>query len=719
MRELLHTMKRFLRTCCLLLLAAAAVFPAAAFSAADIISPVPGVWGNVQPLVLNTADGSELYYSLTGSDPLLSGFAYDGPVVIDEKGDVRVKITAVSKDGRRTDMSVSYTVRDIPQDGAGPDAIAFLQEISENPIRKYVSGTVFSIPPEFSYSLYDRPGQFAAGTALSLSEKNTWERYVPLTVKSASGSWHFVMHIVAARTEPLRKRTVPFAVSNWTTLVFTSSKYSYQLDEGAWTAGPAEVYIDRFSTHTLRWKVAGGPENASVFSYQLPPMPQLRCRAGGDGCAVFSLQAAARDSASVPFMLGRAGGSQSLENVAEGQFLQLAADTFAGDELESVMRAGVYYDGVYQGVLEAAFALDRRPPAPPVVMSSSRSAFMHSQVSVSISAEQHADIYVSVSEPLEFEIESGEKNQAAFDAVQTGDYRLYDGKELLFSSLSDQATFYKIHAYAVDAAGNRSYETEYRVVVDELNFYLRPSAAASGEPPDGSYNRPFTTFSQAVDAINATSNMRLHVSGTVPVAAMHTIRSPCTILGVHDSLVFADGAGLRISGAQVEIRNCVLDKRSSHSGDKNLLSVSDATLTLRNCELKGQFRRNGMLVEAAASKLYFDNVNFTVQAPSYACAVSVLNSDCSVSQGGVSASAHTAVDFCVDGGKFSLQNSSLAVICRTGRCLELVRADAALLDNSFAARPLAESGNRLPVVPVWKDADTVVRKEKGNVTDGF
>lgn len=715
-------MKIFLRALCRLLLGAVLVLPAAAFSAEDVISPLPGVWGNVQPLVLNVPDGSELYYSLTGSDPLLSGFAYDGPVIIEQKGDVRVKIAAVSKDGRRSDVTVSYTVRDVPLSGASPDAIAFVRTISENPLRRYVSGTLFSIPPEFSFSLYDDAGRFVPGTALSLSEKNTWERYVPLTVRSAAGtgSWHFVMHVVAADAEALRRRSVPFAIQNWTTLVLGSRKYSYQLDDGDWMDGETELTLERFSEHTLRWKVSGSPESASVFSYRLPPMPQLRCTGSGDGCAVFSLQPAVRDYSSVPFLLARPAGSQSLDGVAEGQFRQLVADTFAGDELEGVMRAGVYYDGVYQGTLEAPFSLDRRPPAPPVIMSSTRNAFLHSQVSVSISAEQHADIYVAVSEPLEFEIESEERNRASFDAVQTGQFVLYDGKDLLFSSVSDHATFYKIHAYAVDAAGNRSYETEYRVVVDELNFYLRPSASVSSEIPDGSYNRPFTSFAQAVEAINASSNMRLHVSGNIPVGGAYTIRSSCTILGSHDTLLFAEGEGLRIEGSQVEIRNCVLDKASSRADDTKLLTVSGSTLTLRNCDVKGQFRQNGMLVEASSSKLYLDNAAFAVQAPSYACAVSVRNTDCSVSQGGVSAAARTAVVFCVSGGKFSLRNSTLAVTCRTGRCLELVRAEASLSDNSFAARPLyAGAAGKPSVLPVWKDADTVVREERGNTTDGF
>ena len=79
---------------------------AAAFSEQDIISPVSGTWNNMQPLVLNVENGTEIYYSFTEIDPLRFGFAYDGPVVLDRKGDVSLRITAVDANGERKDFTV-------------------------------------------------------------------------------------------------------------------------------------------------------------------------------------------------------------------------------------------------------------------------------------------------------------------------------------------------------------------------------------------------------------------------------------------------------------------------------------------------------------------------------------------------------------------------------------------------------------------------------------
>ena len=66
-------------------------FLASAFSEKDIISPARGQWCNQQVLVLDSSSALELYYSFSGTDPFVSGFAYDGPVLI-EKNDTSSKL---------------------------------------------------------------------------------------------------------------------------------------------------------------------------------------------------------------------------------------------------------------------------------------------------------------------------------------------------------------------------------------------------------------------------------------------------------------------------------------------------------------------------------------------------------------------------------------------------------------------------------------------------
>ena len=75
-----------------------------------IVNPVKGVWANKQLLVLELSEGENAYYSLNGSDPRESGFAYDGPVALDVSGDVEVRIASVDASGAFREYRVSYTL---------------------------------------------------------------------------------------------------------------------------------------------------------------------------------------------------------------------------------------------------------------------------------------------------------------------------------------------------------------------------------------------------------------------------------------------------------------------------------------------------------------------------------------------------------------------------------------------------------------------------------
>ena len=67
------------------------------FSQIKVLSPEEGNWSNMQPLVIDNSDGAEYFYSLNGSDPKTSGFAYDGPVLIDVTGDIELRIAKGGK----------------------------------------------------------------------------------------------------------------------------------------------------------------------------------------------------------------------------------------------------------------------------------------------------------------------------------------------------------------------------------------------------------------------------------------------------------------------------------------------------------------------------------------------------------------------------------------------------------------------------------------------
>ena len=63
----------------------------------QILSPVSGKWSNRQLLVIDVPAGSTAFYSINGESPEKSGFAYDGPVLIDLDGEVVVNVSIIDK----------------------------------------------------------------------------------------------------------------------------------------------------------------------------------------------------------------------------------------------------------------------------------------------------------------------------------------------------------------------------------------------------------------------------------------------------------------------------------------------------------------------------------------------------------------------------------------------------------------------------------------------
>ena len=124
-----------------------------AFEEKNILSPISGVWKNKQALVLNLEKGTDVYYSFTGSDPYVSGFSYDSPVLIDQTGDITVKITSIAQSGERKDFTIEYNVEENSEVEYSIQSKEFINSINQNPTVLYISGTDFFIPSEFLYSL--------------------------------------------------------------------------------------------------------------------------------------------------------------------------------------------------------------------------------------------------------------------------------------------------------------------------------------------------------------------------------------------------------------------------------------------------------------------------------------------------------------------------------------------------------------------------------------
>ena len=201
-----------MKKCVCFIVLTALVF-AAVSADVKIINPVKGVWANKQSLVLELSEGESAYYSLNGSDPRESGFAYDGPVALDVSGDVEVRIASVDASGVFREYRVSYTVAPVPfpasySMSAVGDAVA-------SGILDYTAGDVLSLPPELDYSLGGVPESFQKGRTISYGAGCILSRCIPCVLTDGTGKWRFIIKTKPALSGSFGMRDVPFQITDW------------------------------------------------------------------------------------------------------------------------------------------------------------------------------------------------------------------------------------------------------------------------------------------------------------------------------------------------------------------------------------------------------------------------------------------------------------------------------------------------------------------------
>lgn len=708
-----------------------------AFTDKDIISPASGTWANAQPIVLNTSDGSDLYYSLTSSDPLSSGFMYDGPVVIDGTGNIVLHVTAVSRSGVRSDYVISYAVMPPSQVALSEEGAAFINNVTANPLRKYISGTNLVIPAELKYSIGSDEAPSLSGRTLTVSPLNKLERYIPCTVTDGASYWRFVIHTFASQSELVSGKTVPFTIDDWETFKFTGEKLIYQIDDAYWSADKAPLVIDRSIPHVVRWQSMEYELGNPVERCILPAKPQLVCNKNESGGVTFSIQNDKDPSAAIDkkFQLGPAIERSDSGTIASGLYTKIDVDTFEGDTIGGTLKVSVFYDGVYQGILDSPFVLDKKPPLAPVIASSAHATYARDKVTLTITAEPDAKIMYAVSSPLESETGFLGEEKDQFNTVPQGTFIPYTGDPVVLKSTHDKADFFKVNAYAVDAAGNKSEVVEYRVVVDEYNYYLTADKASIpngtsdnvGEP-DGTYGNPFTTFAQALKAMSGMEYTQLHITGDVVLDRGETvIASSCRLIGDNSRIIIPQDGYITVQGASVEAENCVFEKDvddkknglyvtdKEHELFQKMFMLEKSTCTFKNCELIGVFSFDGILINATDSELNLSDCGLTVQGDTYTCAVSAKNTKVTAEKQRVTCSAVTTVCFSIHGGSLSLTKSTCKVIGHLGRIVELIESNGTVTGNICTAEIDSKAQD---VTAIWKDVDTVLTASDNDIS-GF
>ena len=712
-----HCRKRQLRVCTAgRLFLFGSIFALCALPAfsSRVISPVEGRFANRQCLILELGEGEEAFYSYTDTNPLESGFAYDGLVLIDVKGAVSLRVVVVSGENAE-EYRIDYTVSDDGNPFAdGSEEKALIDRVMSEGVLPCVGGDVISVPASLSLRIGDGEKPASNGGTLAVSADNRLSRYIPCNVSDGERNWRFVIFLTAGEAGTFSKADVPFELSDWSTFRFTGKNLIWSIDDGYWSASKDSVTLDRSKTHVIYWQDVAYKAGNPIQSFVLPPKPAV-LKESFDKAVVFSISGDMRYRLSLV-----SSGAMGEARSDGGLYTTLTFDTFAGDCVNAEALFALYCDGVYQGEISIPYVIDRQPPLPPKFIASEVGEYARHDVRFKVESENGADIYLALYGPFEVSSNSYLDGNSEFDRIKPadGDYFLYKAQPIELRAGTEKAVCYKAFSYAKDISGNISALSSYKVIIDEYNYFL--DGNASDFAPDGSRLHPYNSFEQALRVINEGKFVHFFISGSIPLPkGMSLISSNCSFTGMGDArFILPPSAFILVQDASLEMQNCVVQKDSENGAvsDSRFFVFERGAASFEDCEILGNFGSSGTVISADSSAVSFRNSGLTVQSRTYACGFSGNNSKLTLSDSHFASVSDTAVNFSVKGGSFELKSCDCTVISHLGRILESNGAHLRLVSNSYTGDFDRETKG---VSPVWKDEKTLVLEEKNNTSKGF
>lgn len=677
-----------------------------------VISPVPGNFANKQCLVLNLEEGEEAFYSYTSTNPLASGFAYDGPVLIDMSGEVVLSI-AVLNGKQKEEFKVSYSVRDNGNPFAtGTAEKDFIDRIQNEGMLLCTGDNIINIPKSLTFFIGDGEKPVMSGGSLSVSADNKLSRYIPCTVSNGNLRWRFMIFLSGGEAGAFSQTSVPFEISDWENFTFTGKNLIWCLDDGVWSASKESIKIDRTKEHVLYWQDVAYKAGNPVQSFELPAKPEV-VQGVFDKAIAFTIDGDLRYRMAI-----RSSGAEGEAAPDPGLYSSVTFDTFEGDVVNATAVFSIFCAGVYQGDISVPYIIDRQPPLPPKFVASEPGEYARRDVSLTVESEPGAKIYLSVLGPFTVNSNSYVDNNSEFDYIKPGDFFLYKSQPIELRAGVERTVCYRAFAYSEDKAGNLSKVSNYKVIIDEYNYFL--DATAPDFAADGSRLHPFNSFEQVIKIINQGKFVHFFVSGSVVLPkGGSVISSNCSFTGMADArLVFPSSSYIMVQGASIEMQNCVLQKEieGSLQSDQRMFIIDKSAASFEDCEILGAFDSSGTILSAEASIVSLKKSGLTVQGSSYACALSAINSKVLMSESHVSSIADTAVNFSMKGGSFDIKFSDCKVISHLGRIIEASGTNLKLNGNKFSGDFDRESKG---VKPVWRDENSLLIEDKNNIIEGF
>ncbi|MBR1640405.1 MAG: hypothetical protein IJ688_13560 [Treponema sp.] len=646
----------------------------------SVISPLAGTWANKQMLIIETSAGTGdyYYYSIDGSDPQTFGFAYDGPVLLDVTGNVKVQIAKIKKDGSTELKSLEYTV--IPDTAENSDYKGFISIFYDSGILNYSSGSRIQIPNNLYYSLGLPPDSFIPGQIINLASYNVLTRYVPCTIYDSfrNVKWRFIIRTFPQSAGSAVYREVPFTITDWETVTFTDPNLIYKIDSELWYLPSEPRTLDRTKSHMIFWQPLEHQSENPVEFFVLPPKPKVTKKTFDDGSVRFKVYG--DESYTLSVFSEESGTYQE-------QFLSLGADVFYGDKISEKINIGIFSNSVYQGNVSAKIEIDKKPPVQPSVSASARAFYSRDSVRVDVTSEKGTDLYIALSQPYSIKKTSVlyTADNETLQNIPVGEFRKTKTNSFTvkWNPRGSGATYYKLQAYS-KSGNNMSLVSEYSIIIDQSSYYF--DVNADNSIAEGTALHPFTDFKQCHELLTSVRSVNLRLKGEMYIDKAYSFQSSLQIINDGNaSIVFAPEGCLESKGGTIDVSNCRISKIAG--GDiKTIVPVfklENSVCNIKNCEISADFAKNGAVIDSYNSILTVSDIVASVNSVSYASFITSVKSRIKLTSSVAAVSADTAAVVSASEGTFEAMNNSLSVTGRSGRIAELFGVRSKITGNKF------------------------------------
>ena len=679
------------------------------FAQIEMISPVEGIWANKQMLVIENKGDGDFFYSVDGSDPEAFGFAYDGPVLLDVNGVVKLNVTHIRSNKTKETASVTYSVYE--DDASKTNYSDLVKTFYDSGILNYSAGAKLKIPENLFYSFGLPPDSFIKGRTLSLSSSCILSRYIPCTIfdKEKNLKYRFIIRTLPQNAGIFSHRDVPFKITDWETIEFIDNSYIFKIDSEYWGLPSEPRKIDRTVSHMISWQSIDYDASNPIDFFVLPPKPEIIETKHEDDSVIYTI---AGDSSYAMSIL-----NQEKEEYTEF-FTEAGVDVFYGDRVSGKFSIGIFSDSVYQGNYLVQYDINKRPPSTPDIKSNADSFYSRDDVTVKVKAEQGNELYIALSEPYKIEDITTTYNSQTqlLKNIEIGEFKKAkkDSFSINWKQNSINPVYYKLAAYSKNGK-NQSEVVEYSVIIDQSNYYFDEKADDDG---DGTLERPFNSFEKLENALSSKRVVKLHTKGNMHVNKNYKVSANFEIINDGDArFVFEQGGSLEVSTATLELNNCQIQKKTSAEmkNEKPLMKLENSVLTIKDCIIGADFTKNGTIIDSYNSIINISDTIGSANAISYASFISSVKSRLNIKNSSLSTNASTNVVISANGGTVASTGNTFTVSGKSGRIAELFDVKASFVQNKYKSN-IKDSVTL--ITPVYKNKNTKLT-EKDNEQSGF